>query len=329
MFGPFVAKDGGTDTTKYSPECIVCLIALVRETAGQRLRLELVAILRKMKWIPKGGLMSDEKSKVFLFNNSDSAVRAANESARANFRYFWRELAWERRRIVPGLNVASVKAPFRDPQPDTTSENPQVEHMWVGDVDFDGRRVTGRLLNQPNWLKTHHQDDPVTLTVEQISDWMYVCLGVVYGAYTVQLMRSRMSSNELQSHDAAWGLNFGKPGVVRVTQAPNKKTFLKSLFGSPGEDLSAEHPMAENCAPSIRNQLQSDPSLAHVRDERGWTQLHHFALAGSRVCVQAMLDFGADAAAKTDHGMTALDLARSLGWEDVTAALMRARGKGR
>lgn len=272
--------------------------------------------------------MSEEKSKVFLFKDADPAVQAANEKARANFRYFWRELAWERRRIVPALDAATVKAPFRDPKPNTASKDPQVEHMWIGDVDFDGRHITGRLLNKPNWLKTHHEGDQVSLTIEQISDWMYVCLGEVYGAYTVQLMRSGMKPQELKAHDAAWGLNFGEPGVVRVTQPRKKKSFLKSIFGS-GEDLSSEHPMAENCAPAIRKQLNSDPSLAQARDDRGWTQLHHFALAGSRLCAQAMLDFGADQTARTDQGMTALDFARSLGWEDVASALLFAQGKAR
>ncbi|MDB5330183.1 MAG: hypothetical protein JWP03_1334 [Phycisphaerales bacterium] len=273
--------------------------------------------------------MADERSKVFLFNDSDPAVRAANEKARANFRYFWRELAWEYRRILPGLSVATIKAPFRDLEPDRTSGDPNVEHMWVGDVNYDGRHIAGRLLNKPNWLKSHHEGDEVSLTVEEISDWMYVWAGEVYGAYTVQLMRSRMNPQELQAHDAAWGLNFGKAGVVRVRQAPRKKGVVNSPLDAAEEDLSAEHPMAVNCAPSIRKQLESDPSLARTRDDRGWTQLHHFALAGSRLCVQALLDFGADRAAKTDHGITALDLARSLGWEDVAAALLLGQGKGR
>ncbi len=268
--------------------------------------------------------MADEKSKVFLFNNADPAVQAANENARANFRYFWRELAWERRRIVPALNVATVKAPFWDPEQRCASNDPKVEHMWVGDVDFDGRYITGQLLNKPNWLKAHRKGEQVSLTVDQISDWMYVCRNKVYGAYTVQVMRSRMNAPELEAHDAAWGLNFGKPGVVRVTQPVKQDVASDGV----GEDLSAEHPMAVNCAPSIRKQLQSDPSLAHTHDDRGWTQLHHFALAGSQLCVQAMLDFGADHAAKNGDGMTALDLARSLGWEDVAVALMIAHDRG-
>ena len=54
--------------------------------------------------------MSDSQSKVFLFDGSDPEMLRAHENARANFRYFWRELHWERRRIIPGLDLASVKA---------------------------------------------------------------------------------------------------------------------------------------------------------------------------------------------------------------------------
>jgi uncharacterized protein len=37
-------------------------------------------------------------SKVFMFDNSDPEMQGAYEKARATFRYFWREVAWERRR---------------------------------------------------------------------------------------------------------------------------------------------------------------------------------------------------------------------------------------
>jgi hypothetical protein len=30
-----------------------------------------------------------------MFDNSDPEMQRAYESARANFRYFWREVAWE------------------------------------------------------------------------------------------------------------------------------------------------------------------------------------------------------------------------------------------
>ena len=52
---------------------------------------------------------------------------------------------------------------------------------------------------------------------------MYAISGEVFGAYTVNLMRSRMGRQERQEHDSAWGLNFGDPTKIRVAPEPNKE----------------------------------------------------------------------------------------------------------
>ena len=64
-----------------------------------------------------------------------------------------------------------------------------------------------------------------------------------------------------------------------------------------------------------------DPSLATSADDRGWTELHHEALAGNLATAKVLLEAGADPAAVTDRGMTPLQLARSLGWKKVVALL--------
>ena len=85
-----------------------------------------------------------ETSPVFFFDNDDPEMQRAYEQARATFRYFWREIAWEQRRIVPALDLACVKAPFSDPgEVDSEDDEAQVEQMWVSDVRFDGRLITG------------------------------------------------------------------------------------------------------------------------------------------------------------------------------------------
>src|SRR6516164_4392246 len=107
-------------------------------------------------------MSESQPSKVFMADNSDPEMQRAYENARATFRFFWREVNWERRRIVPALDLACVKAPFSDgEQGPRTKGNPGVEHMWLSEVDFDGRLVSGVLLNAPNWLKTVKEGDPV------------------------------------------------------------------------------------------------------------------------------------------------------------------------
>lgn len=257
-------------------------------------------------------MSKSDQSKVFIHDGEDPAMRRASEKARETFRYFWRENAWERRRIVPALEVSCVKAAFSDGDPSERrrdkSDHPQVEQMWIGDVDFDGKAVSGTLLNSPNWLTSVKQGDTVVLPLAEISDWMYATEGKVYGAFTVQLLRSRMEKEELEEHDEAWGMDFGDATNVRVVPA-------EKAFEGP------DHPMSAGMGDSLRKAIANDPTFLTSRDDRGWTMLHHLALAGSITGVKVLLEAGADATLRTADRITAADLARTLGWEEVARIL--------
>jgi len=71
-------------------------------------------------------------------------------------------------------------------------------------IDFDGDEVSGILLNDPNWVQSVQKGDEHRLPLDEISDWMYSISGEVFGAYTVNLMRSRMGRAERREHDSAW-----------------------------------------------------------------------------------------------------------------------------
>jgi uncharacterized protein YegJ (DUF2314 family) len=236
--------------------------------------------------------------RVTFVANDDKALAAASERARASFKYFWRELSWERRRIVPGLGISAVKLAFRDGE--------TVEHMWLGDVTFDGREVGGVLLNRPNWLTTVKPGDAVSAPLGELGDWMYESQGRVFGGFTIDATRAKMTPAERRDHDRAWGLPFAPPGQVQVDRQP---------------DPDAEHPMSENIAATYRKQFGENRSLLAHQDDRGWTLLHELALAGSAANVQTMLELGADRTVRTPHGMTARELAASLGWSRVTALI--------
>jgi uncharacterized protein len=269
------------------------------------------------------------ESKVFGFDNNDPDMQRAYQKARKTFRYFWRELSWEMRRIVPALELACVKAPFSDGEGARGHpENPQVEHMWMNNIEFDGRVIKGVLINSPNWLKTVKEGDEAQMPPGEISDWMYASDGEVFGAFTVNLMRSRMGRRERQQHDDAWGLNFGDPNDIRIVPETTKKSggFFKSLFGRTEAPTEiGEHPMSAAMAPTLKGQMAEDPTMPHDTDERGWTHLHREALAGNLATVSALLELGADPNAVTNDGMTPLQLAKSLGWNRVVA-LLKSRG---
>lgn len=257
--------------------------------------------------------MSDStESPIFWADDSDPEMKQAYEQARANFRYFWRELTWEQRRIIPGLSLSCVKAPFRDPG---SGDDSRVEQMWMNDVLFDGKIITGTLVNSPNWLKTYSEGDEIQLPIEGITDWMYAIGDRVYGAYTVNQMRSQMPPEERAAHDDAWGLDFGDPNEVLPIPPREDGTI----------DLDADHPMSMNITEAYDEQISQDPNLVHWKDDDGWTLLHQLSLGGSSSCVPVLLKHGADPNVMTNHGMTPLQLANVLGWSQV-ADLLTANG---
>ena len=79
----------------------------------------------------------------------------------------------------------SVKKPF--------IEGDKVEQLWVNEVSFDGRIFRGKVDNKPVDLKGVKLGDEVTVSPEEISDWMFVQKGRLVGGYTVRSMCRDMS----------------------------------------------------------------------------------------------------------------------------------------
>lgn len=252
-------------------------------------------------------MSESQQSRVVVFDNSAPDMQRAYATARATFRYFWREVARDQRRIVPALGLACVKAPFSDGDSRAdTRDTPGVEHMWLSEVDFDGECVSGTLANDPNWLKSVKAGDRARFPLDQISDWMCAISDDVYGAFTVNLLRSRMDPNERRAHDEAWGLNFGDPAEVRTVAE------------------STHDKLSETLATMLKEYLAQNPSFVNSTDAKGWTALHQEAAAGSAATVAVLLEAGADPRAVSALGFTPLDLARRLGWDKVGALLERA-----
>lgn len=282
------------------------------------------------------------ESTVFHTPNNDAEMEAASAQARQTFRFFWREMAWERRRIIPGLSMAAVKAAFSDP-PEIRAQNPgglEVEHMWITDIDFDGRTIYGTLLNSPQSLQTFNEGDEVKITGKQLTDWLYVVSDDVCGGFSIDLMRSRMGGAERKQHDDAWGLDFGEVGIVNVVppqflgqEKPKKKGLLSMFSKAPPpvpQDYAAlaamEHPMSVNMRSSLDEAIGENPALLTEADEHGMTFLHQLALAGSFDGVDICLQRGANPKQPAKNGLTPLALAKSLGWTKVMQRLQQAGG---
>lgn len=245
-------------------------------------------------------------------------------SARTSFRYLWRELTWEYRRIVPALDLALVKVAFLDPggAPD------DVEHMWVSDIEFDGATIVAPLVNEPHALRTVRKGDVVSFGLAQLEDWMYVRSGRVYGGFTTQVLRAAMSASERRAHDEAWGFTFPDPKRVELVPdwSEKKPELLGRLFGAKPApvDPDAEHPMSQSMAAELGQAIDRDPEGFLRGGEAGITTLHSLTLGGSIACVKVLLQKGADPHAKTASGRTARELAEALGWSELAGVLRAA-----
>ena len=271
---------------------------------------------------------------ITLHKDDDPALEQASKKAKATFRYFWRELSWEYRRIIPGLELAAFKVALTD------NEETPAEVMWCNEVNFDGYRISGRLLNQPNWLKSIKEGDPVEIPLKALKDWLYAINSVAYGGFTVNAIRKQMGKGERKQHDAAWGMDFGNPDQVHVVPPEwfeENKAKKKGLFGlgksaqpQPLSDdvlQSKEHPMAANMAESLHEFLSKNTQAAGEIGEDGLNMLHQTALTGSVIGLKAMLECGVDVNLKSKRGHTALDFAKALGWKNAYAFIAKNGGR--
>lgn len=246
--------------------------------------------------------------RIFFSEFNDAEMLQAFQKAQDTFRYFWRELYWEYRRIVPALDLGFVKVIFSQEQ--EGKDHPLVEHMWIKDIRFNGEVIGGVLVNQPNYLTGVKKGDWVQIPLTRVSDWMFSTRDKIYGAYTIQLLRSRMNADELKAHDEAWGLNFGDPNDILVVY--QQKEHPENLV---------EHPMSVNMKEKLEAFVKEYPAETTNRDEDGNTLLHKEAIAGNKTIVAVLLSAGAEKGARNNRGKTALDYAIELGWAHVTSAL--------
>lgn len=170
-----------------------------------KIEIKTMGIFSRLLGRNKDNKKEEGPSEVF-YAKQDKEMEEAYEKARTTFHYFWRELYWEYRRIIPAHDLAIVKVLFKQRFED--SEEPVVEQMWLSNIDFDGEDIKGVLMNSPNVLTNVKKDDVITAKLEEISDWMFSSQNKTYGGYTIQLLRSKMDDQERKQHDNAWGLNF-------------------------------------------------------------------------------------------------------------------------
>lgn len=242
---------------------------------------------------------------IYYSDNDDAGMITASKKAQETFKYFWRELYWEYRRIVPAYNLAIVKVVFSQ----EIKGQIEVEHMWMDQIDFDGDLVYGTLINQPNTLTNVKDGDLIKVPISQISDWLLTS-DTSMGGFTIQLIRSRMNDKERREHDEAWGIDFGDYKTISVVY--EEKEHPENLI---------EHPMSINMKSKIEEYFVANPKIVDDIDDRGFSLLHGEAIAGNKTVAEVLLKHGANRTIKSPTGKTAYDYAVQLGWDHMITLL--------
>lgn len=145
----------------------------------------------------------NSKSEIIPVQSADAEMNAAMQTARDRFPEFWREVSADYQRVIPALGGSMVKAYFYD-----AGASQSGEHMWVSEVEYDGKTITGVLADTPRELRRLRSGERVSFPLERLSDWFYVEGNKAVGAFTVRLLRKRMSAEQRQAHDSHYPFRF-------------------------------------------------------------------------------------------------------------------------
>ncbi|MDC4301509.1 YegJ family protein [Acinetobacter baumannii] len=233
----------------------------------------------------------------------------AFENAIGTFKYFWRELYWESRRIVPALELAYVKCAFIQENLEDKNE-PLIEYMWIDQVDFDGSTITGILLNEPYIIDNVQAGETVRLQFESIVDWMFLSNGTVHGAFTIQEYRKTLNASGRKEYDEACGIDFGNPDEILLVY--DQKNCPENL---------EEHPMCRSILEQFINIINTDPTIITEKDESGNQLLHREVIAGNYLFVQELLRLNVNKLVRNKQLMIPLDLAHKMGWSNIVNLL--------
>jgi uncharacterized protein YegJ (DUF2314 family) len=102
--------------------------------------------------------------------------------------------------LNPEIEVKSLKVKF-----ETSKGN---EHIWLSDVQYQDGKYSGILNNEPEYVIEYKIGDKVEVDDREISDWMYIENGKLFGGYSIKLLRDRMTESERKQFDAESGMQI-------------------------------------------------------------------------------------------------------------------------
>jgi uncharacterized protein YegJ (DUF2314 family) len=139
-----------------------------------------------------------DSERALSVSKDDAEMNAAIAQAQETLPTFWSRRQEEGDRFT-GL----LKVYFTD-----VGDEDAGEHMWVQVTEHLSDETVGTLLSEPIWLKSVKGGETVRFPDKRITDWLYVQDGRAQGAFTIYLLRKRMTPDERREHDANYPFAF-------------------------------------------------------------------------------------------------------------------------
>lgn len=138
------------------------------------------------------------ENSVYNLDNDDKEMLHAIEIAKSTFSEFEKAITSKN----PNFKNFSLKKAYKSPY--------GYEQIWIAFVVKrpNSTRYVGIIGNEPQFTKEVKFDDIVELETEEVTDWMYLDNHIVRGAYTLHVLRDRMSPDARKAFDAESGFVF-------------------------------------------------------------------------------------------------------------------------
>jgi uncharacterized protein YegJ (DUF2314 family) len=149
-------------------------------------------------------LTSGESDNVINVAIDDAAMNTAIQQAQDTLPIFTENL----QNPQPGQTGFSIKARF------PYGSTGEAEHMWLYDVSYADNQFTGYIGNTPIYVTEYQYGDQVTISSEDVSDWMIIQDERMLGGFTMFVLLGDMTDEQRQEFYEENGFLLGEQAVT-------------------------------------------------------------------------------------------------------------------
>lgn len=121
-------------------------------------------------------------------SKDDAEMNAAIAKARSSLPDFWQIYD----KPQHGETDFSLKVKITD--------GSEVEHFWTADIERKDGKIYGIISNEPDLVHNVKMGQKITINEADISDWMYIRDGKMYGNYTLRALFKEMPKAEVEKY---------------------------------------------------------------------------------------------------------------------------------